>query len=870
MINKLPKIFKWLLENLQSDYNSSSEDLAEEFTFLIDEIGIKKAKAWYRWQVIKSIPSCLRHKFNWSFVMIFNYLKIALRSMKRQKINSFINIASLVIGMTCFILILLYVQHELSYDKYHKNANEIYRVYTEISYSNSLETSNTNCTPLPLAPAIENDFPEITNATRLLGKAGVIKYNNQIHYEDLMFLADTEYLKIFSFPLLKGDSETALSDPFSVVMTQETAVKYFDQENPLGKVVQINNNDHKVTGILKSIPKNSHFQFEVLVPFSIYQKTSFGQSHWNNWGSIHGPTYIQLEKGINSADLEAKLPDFFARHAGENAPKNTGYAFRLEPLTSIHLEGKLESELEANSDKKIVTIFSITGLMILLIACFNYINLSTARSEKKAKEVGIRKTVGANRRKLTVQFLLESLIFSVLAFFLSIFCVKFLLPIFGSMVGRELDFSLLMSSKWLLTFLGIVLFVGFVSGSYPSFYLSSFQPTRVIKGIRFEGKNKASFFRNALVVGQFIISVALIVCTLVITKQLSFIQNRNLGYNKEHIVAVTVRDQDLRNNLEPFKNSLTQHAGVLDICYQDRLPYAIRHIGTIYFDGMTEDDRVKSYVSFIDEHYADFYDMKFLAGRNFSKEMSTDIKAALVNESAVKAIGYENPIGKKLEIWGTNYTIIGMLDDFHYLPLHQTIAPLVLGLSEPSFLTQMGFNRGYLTMKVFSENIQNTLAFIEENFKTFSPNYAFEFSFLENRINRMYVEDQRTSKTFSYFSLIAILIACMGLFGIATFAAERRTKEIGIRKTLGASFLRIIFLLTKDLTKWIIISNIIAWPLAYLLMNKWLQNFAYRIDLGINVFLASALVALLIAILTVSYQSIKATTSKPIDSLRYE
>ena len=867
---KPPRLAEWILRQTTKSVEKFSilGDYEEEFVEIADTAGLRKARVWYLRQTLNSVIPFLLNKYYWRLAMFNSYLKIALRNIKRYKGYSFINITGLTVGITCFILILLYVQHELSYDKYHKNANEIYRIVTEISYSNTSEEKNIwNCTPFPLKAAIEDDFPEVLSATRVLDNPGAVKFKNQIHHEEKLFLVDPEFLEIFSFPLVKGNPETALNDPSSVLLTEETAVKYFGQEDPLGKAIQINNYDHQVTGILKAVSKNSHFTFDVLVPFLNVRRTDWGISHWTNWGGIHGPTYIRLQNGVDPVEFEKKLPAFFKRHAGEEL----NYILHLEPMASIHLKGKLRGELELNGDTRVVNIFSATGLLILLIACFNYINLSTARSEKRAKEVGIRKVAGADRRNLTVQFFMESMIFSLLAFILSIPCVNVLLPLFGSMVGRELHFNLLMSRGWLFSLIGIAVFVGLVSGGYPALYLSSFKPVRVIKGIRHWGRNKATSLRNVLVVGQFMISVALIICTMVIINQLNYIKNRKLGFSKEHIVAVIIRDGELRNNLEPLKNTLSQHARISDVCYQERLPSEIRNIGSFSFEGMTEEDQIKTYVNFTDHNYLNFYNIELSAGRNFSKEMTTDLdRAALLNQSAVNAIRFDNPIGKRVVVWGREYTIIGVLKDFHFLSLHQSIAPLIIGLSQPSFLFGYGFQRGYLTLKLSSKDIQNTLTFIKKEFKKISPNYAFEYSFLDDRIDRMYNEDKRAGKTYSYFSSIAIIIACLGLFGLAAFSAERRTKEIGIRKVLGASMPTLLILISKDLTKWILVSNVIAWPVAYGVMNKWLQNFAYRINLGIDVFAASTFVALLIALITVSYQSIKAARANPVDSLRYE
>ena len=788
--------------------------------------------------------------------------------MKRHKSCTVLNIMGLTIGYSCFILIGLFIKYELSYDRYHENAMNIYRVVTEIAYTNAPTGENVwNCTPMPLKSAIEGDFPEVLSAARIEGYSGVCRFNDQIHFEENMFLADQEFLEIFTFPLLKGDPETALRDPSSVVLSRETAMKYFGRDDALGKIMQINDQDFRVTGILEDIPKNSHFTFDVLIPYVSILSTSFGKYHWDNWESIHGPTYVLLRKGVNPHEFESKLRDSFIKHAGED----TKYSPRLEPLTRIHLDGNLKGELENNGDRQYVTIFSLTALFILLIACFNYINLTTARSEKRAKEVGIRKVVGAGRRHLTLQFLIESICFSFIAFALSIPCVWILLPGLNSMVGRTIDFHLFWNIGNLSSLIGIVIFAGLVSGGYPALYLSSLRPSRVIRGVWSQQGKTRSPLRNVLVVSQFVMSVALIICTIVVTRQLSFVQNRDLGFNQEHIVGVKIRDLELRNNLDSFKNALLKNVSIVDACYQHRLPNEVRHVGEFYFEGRTEDDQIKTYITFVDYDYLSFYDMKLIDGRDFSRQMKTDLDhAAIVNNRAVKDLGFEEPIGRQVEVWGRQYTIIGVVEDFHFLPLHQPVAPLTIGLSKPSFISQLGFRYGYLTVKIASENLPHILSWIENEFKKFSPNYAFEYAFLDDRIERMYSEDRQAGRSFSYFSTIAIMIACFGLYGLITFTVEQRTKEMGIRKVLGASIPSLFLRVIQDVIKWVAASNIIAWPLAYFVMNGWLHHFAYRVSLHLWTFLASAILVLGIALLTVSYRAIKAALASPVDNLRYE
>ena len=843
-------------------------DLDEIYPYKVEKIGPLRAKMWVWLQALGTIPVCVMNAMCWRMIMLRSYLKIAWRSMKKQKSHSLINMAGLMIGFSCFILIGLFVQYELSYDRYHVKADQIYRVAVQIDYANGSETDNIwNCTPMPLKDAIETDFPEVLSATRVDQRSGVVRYNDQIHFEQQLYVADPAFFNIFSFPLFKGDAQTALNDPTSVILTQETAKKYFGKDDPMGKVMQIHDRDHTVTGIAKRAPENSHFHFDLIIPYASVLATSFGKNQWSNWGSIHGATYILLDRGVNPRELEAKLPAFFKKYAGEKS----SYNLQLEPMTSIHLHGNLRGELDTNGDMQYVTIFSATAVFILLIACFNYINLSTAQSQKRAKEVGIRKVAGADRRNLTHQFFLESMFCTSIASFFAIPCVLLLLPGFNSMVGRDLSFNLLLNSKNLLSFAGVVLCVGFISGGYPALYLSSFQPAKVIKGVVGHRGRRRYFLRNGLVIGQFVMSIALIICTLVVTRQLDYIRNKRLGFSKEHIVALTIRDHELRRNLDAFKQALRQQAAVVDVCYQSRLPSEIRHVGSFDVEGRTEEEAVKTYVTYVDFDFIHFYNMKIVEGRDFSREMTTDLnQAGLLNQCAVKELGYDDPIGKKVRVWGRDLTIVGVVEDFHFLPLQQSMAPVTISLSKPSFLSRYGFRYGYLTVKISSHDIPRTLASIEKEFKSFSPNYAFEYSFLDDRIDRMYTPDQQSGQSFSFFSYVAILIACFGLFGLSAFSAEQRTKEIGVRKVLGGSIPSLFYLVSKDLTKWVLISNLIAWPIAYVVMRQWLQHFAYRMDLDLWVFILSAILTYLFALLTVSFQSAKAALANPIESLKYE
>ncbi len=840
------------MRNYSKEY-SSGGDLVEEYREIAKERGRCIAYLWYWWQVLYAIPTYILLQIEFGGTMFKNYLYVALRNMKRQKGYSLINISGLAIGMTCSILIFLFIQYEISYDKYHENADDIYRVNSEIPITR--RGTNMNATsPGKLAPALVNDFPEVLRASRIKRIESTISCDDIIFTEKKFFYTDPEFLKIFTFPLIFGDPETALKEPYSLLITEKIAEKYFGNENPLNKTLLINNrNDYQVTGILKNPPNNSHFTFDFLASISTLDENVF---RWNSTNYIG--TYIQLQKHSNPDKLENKLPEFLRKYMGEN----TFWRFHLQPLTSIHLHGNIDHEIEVNSDIKYIYIFSAVAFLIMLIACFNYMNLSTARSANRTKEIGVRKVFGAERKQIIRQFIFESMIFAVIAFFISILLIKLFLPTFNLLIDRNLEFAFFHNGKILLGLVILTILVGIISGSYPAFFLSTFHPIHVIKGKQI--LKSASVFRNSLVVFQFVISIVLIISVLIINIQGKYI-NKNLGFNKDHIVIV---DSRIENNLRPIiLNELNQYPHISGTSLSSHLPPGINsHTGSIVWEGKNDDERSSFYEAWIDYEFLDFYGLELLKGRNFSEEFPSDARHAyIINETAVRTLGWENPIGKE---FGYSYDnmygeVIGVVKDFHHWSFHLNIEPIVFSLSGQNI-----YERRILSIKINSNEIHSTLAYIEGIFKKYSQ--PLNYSFLDDRVNKMYTAENKLERILNCFSLIAIFIGCLGLFGLITLTSERRTKEIGIRKVIGATVINIIFLLSKDLVKLVLIANIIAWPIAYYAMNKWLQNFAYRIDIGLGIFLISGVIALIIALLIVSYKAIKAATANPVDSLRYE
>ena len=798
--------------------------------------------------------------------MFKNYLKIALRNIKRNKGYSFINIAGLSVGLTCCILILLYVKYEFSYDRYHENADNIYRVVMKQPGNVYMGNDWFNVGPGGLKSTLMEEYPEVIYSTRAKREGGYIYHNNNIFEERSIFFVDPEFFKIFSFPLISGDPETAVKEPFSMLITQRIAKKYFGNEDPVGKIINVDKEYYfEVRGVLDNCPENSHFTFDILASFNSLYTAYGGKDRIETWnrGNDSWNTYIQLPENFNPKDLESKFPAMVKKYRGEDSK----HEFHLQPLTSIHLHSNINFEIEANGDIRYIYIFSAIAFFIMLIACLNYMNLATARAASRFKEIGVRKVIGAGRRHLIRQFLGESMIFTTAALLTSLILVSLLLPSFGSFINRNLEYNIFSDIPILIYLVCIALCVGSVSGSYPALYMSALKPANVIKGSLSKGiaGKRSSAFRNSLVVVQFVISIVMIVCTLTVYRQLNFIKNSKLGFIKNHIVTSYLYDINLRENLEPFKNDLSQYPRINDVYINGSLPVTISSNSSARWEGLAEGEKGPlTYMGFVNYNFLDFFNIELIEGRNFSKEFSTDIsQAVILNETAVEVTGWENPIGKKFRVFRDG-VVIGVIKNFHNTSLHLKVEPMAL------YLTRPNRSSGHFAVKISSDDISGTLAFIENKFKEYFPGYPFNYSFLDERVDRMYRTEQRLGQIFNYFTFIAIFISCLGLFGLASFTAEQRTREIGIRKVLGASISGILMLISREFVKWVLTANVIAIPIAYIAMNKWLQNFAYRTHIGIWTFVISVAMALIIALISVSYQSVKAATANPVDSLRYE
>jgi putative ABC transport system permease protein len=870
-IAKLPRFSQWLF-SIMKRYDEEfiwAGDLEEEFNQIVEERGSPKARRWYRIQVFKTIPTYLKYLMHWGYIMSKHYLITALRHMKRQKNYTAINVVGLAIGLTFFILIMIFVQFELSYDQYHENARHIYRIASELpaGHTHGGKTAMTR-TVSPLAPTMVEEFPEVELATRFARNRNVLlSYNNQNFLEDEVIFAEPQIFRMFSLPLKRGHLKTALRDPYSIILSQRMAEHIFGRENPMGKVIRYENAyDLKVTGILQNMPQNSHFVMDLIIPFQGYALINeLDLTKWQNHATV---TYIQLIEGADPHVVETKIPDLYRKYAESDLwPGGLRYCRPfLQTLTSLHLHSDLDGEFAPTSNIRNIYLFSTIAFLILIIACINYMNLATARSTQRGKEVAIRKVVGALRHHLVKQFYGESLIFLILALILALALVQVSLPAFGAFVERELSFSVLNNSTLFLGLLIAVGFMNFLAGSYPALLISSFRPVFIFKKQILNGRG-GNRLRNALVVFQFVVSVGLIVSAVVVRLQLDFIKSKDVGYEKDQIVVIRLHDPDVKYSLDSLKSELKVNPNVIAITATDALPNNIQSQMGPKWPGMPEDfDYFDVYVSYVDEDFMDVYGIDVVNGRNFSKEFPSDSQSAfLFNESLVNALGWEQPLGREFEIWwGDVGKIVGVVKNFNFHSLHRGIDPMCL-----YYRTDQRYVY-YLSVKIRGGNIPDTLGFLKETWGKFSPNYPIDYSFFDDIFDSAYRSEYRLGSMFNVFSLLAVAIACLGLFGLSAFTAEQRTKEIGIRKVLGASGTSIFVLLSKEFAKWVLISSFIAWPIAYFAMRTWLQNFAYKAPLAPWIFIAATGAAAVVALGTVASQTVKVASANPVNVLRYE
>lgn len=860
MKNKIPKLGKLTLSHLVT--SSHPESVLADYEELYFEIEKSKnrfnANLWLTFQIIVLFPSYFRASIYWSLVMFKNYFIIALRNLRRQKIYSFINISGLAIGMASIILIGAYILDELNYDQYHKNKNRIYRVTKSKDKTTLPDWIGTQA---PLATSLRNKFPEIENYVRIdpfiFKNKTLISYEDKSFYEDRFILADPSLFKVFDFKLINGNSESVLKSPQDVVITESIAKKYFGEENPIGKTLSYESqNNLTITGVIEDIPANSHFSFDFVASFEFINEY-YQSDLLNNWGKSNFFTYFLLRNGVNLEDFTQKSSGYLAEITNQRYK-----SLYFQTITDIHLRSKVAKDPMHRGDMMNIYLYSALAVVILLIACINFMNLYTANSEIRAKEVGMRKVLGAQKKQLISQFIGEAVVFSALALPISIILVDLILPQFNLLTGKQLDINYTGN----LLVIGILFFmiftVGLLAGSYPAFFVSSFQPTKIFQGNLQSGK-KGLKFRNVLVTFQFVVSIIFITGSFIIKDQMHFVRTKKLGYEKENIVNISIYDSQTRGTYPTLKNELLNHSNVINVTASSYTPSIERWREGMHFEGRTPEDNHMFYRMAADYNLPELFNMNILEGRTFDEKFLSDlINSYILNESAVKSIGWTNQEAIGKIFGGTNGKVIGVVEDFNFRSLRLPTMPMVINVF-PRF-----FN--YISVKIKPGDIPNTIQFLSEKWKTINPGIPFEYYFYDDEFNKLYKADTNLETVFEFFTFLAIFIACLGLFGLSLFTVRQKTKEIGIRKVLGASVAMIVYQLSKELTKWVLLANLIAWPLAWLIMNKWLQGFSYRTNLGLELFLYAAIIALVIAFITVSFQAIRAALANPINSLKYE
>jgi putative ABC transport system permease protein len=796
--------------------------------------------------------------------MFRNYFRTALKNLRNNRLYSFVNITGFSIGIASCMLIFLYIQYELSYDRYNKNADRIYRL-TEILHLPKEDNARAVSSP-PMAYALQSSLPEILKTVRINFSARSISYNEKKIHETIIIYADSTLFDIFTFPMIQGNPHTALVNPYSIVLTETTAKKYFGTEPAFGKTMKLSDTINlTVTGIIRDIPENSHLSFDcILSRTTIFELNQ--QREDNNWFDNNYWTYLLLPPGHNHKTLEPKI-DAVIEKAMVEARKETGlwYNFKLQPITDIHLRSDLRAEIRPNSDIRYVYIFSAAAILILLIACINFINLSTARSVKRSKEIGLRKVAGARRGQLITQFLSESSLYAMVAGACAIGLILLALPYFNQFTGKDLSLDYLLKPTLLFTYIGIILAVGFLAGLYPALLMSSFKPVKAIKESIKHGWQDV-ILRKGLVIFQFTISIILISSTTLIFEQLRFLQNKKIGMNKDLVLEIPIRNQDL-SKTKTIRDELRKISSVSNVSITNfSFKEGLASVATLP-EGANENELSSHLTVAADENFLNTFQIPLVTGRNFSDEFPTDTKESfIVNETAVKYFGWGTPqqsIGKTID-WGLGKKgkVIGVVKDFNFTSLHDNIRPLIIHLFPDDY--------GFVAVLIKPGNINQTIRQIENTWKNTAVYSPFSYSFVNEDFDNLYKAEHNMQTVLGLFTLLSVFISCLGIFGLAAFTIRQRIKEIGVRKVLGATVSNIAGLLSKDFIKLVIFAATIASPIAYFGIYKWLESFAYRINISWWIFLIAGIAAIVIAITTVSFQAIKAAMANPVKSLRTE
>ncbi len=847
------KLLNLLLRFMDLEERDNFEEyVGSVYGELLISKGQRSARIWFWSQFIRSLPGLIIKSMEGDIVMLKNYLKIALRNFVKHKSFSFINICGLAIGMACCMLILLWVQDELNYERFNENVDDIFCV---VQWNAKDQTKNYGSSiPAPLIPYLKDKYAGIKHGARFRGSGRrLFSYNGNQVFEDRGGFADAEIFDIFSFQAVLSDPKKALMDANTIILTKSMAEKYFGSEDPLGKTIQLENQyDFMVGAVIEDIPQNSSIRFDYLVQFDNFGR--FDNVEMDNWGRYENYNgFVILNPDVDQEDFSNQIANAILDFDSESAHKLHLYPYKKIRLSGFNNDGTL----------KFVLVFAAIGILLLLIACINFINLTTAQSGKRAKEIGLRKVVGASRSSIRRQIYSELFVTVTVAFLLAIIISVAFLPKLNSLSNKMLSLSITGNSGMLISMFGIALLTAIISGTYPAFYLSSFSPVNVMKTSASTGSSHSTL-RKLLVIAQFAISIILIISTIIITNQMRYIQNKDLGFDKDHLVYMDLLG-NLKTRFDTVKNELLRNPAINSVTTAQSLPnYAGNNAGGLDWEGRPADVRGNLNFVSVEKDYFKTVGIEFVEGETFTTIPSnTLLREFIINEKAIEAMKIENPVGKFFKMWDRDPgRIIGIVKNVHNASLHREI--------QPAFYVQFPYFYNYLVINLKNENINSTIGFIRDTVKEINPNYPFEFHFLDENIDRFYQNERQINRIITTFTFLAVFISCLGLFGLSLFMAEQRIKEIGIRKTLGATVSNIVGLMSKDFLVLVGVANLIAWPVSYFIMNKWLQNFAYRMDIGLWVFAMAAAMALVIALITISFQTIKAAISNPVDSLRYE
>ncbi len=840
---------------------TAAGDYEEIYFRIAQDEGRFKANYWYWSQILRSLIPFLLNSIVWRITMLINNSRIALRVIKNHRGFSFINIFGLSVGLAAFLVIFMYVGYELSFDRFHENHERIYRLATHMPGHHHAGKDKMAVSRLGAAPAIVKNLPEVEAFTRVIGvRQGKIALDDRSFFEDGIIFADYNFFNFFSFDLIHGDASDVLSAPNSIVISQQIAQKYFGSMNPVGKVLRLDDEtDMAISGVMADMPKNTQFKSDFVISLKTYGSiTGIALDSWR--GTAY--SFILLGENIDPKNLQQKIRPFTDEHMPAHGG-NPSYFF-LQNLGQIHLRNDLDAEMSAVTDARTLTIFGTVAVLILLVACINYMNLTTARSAMRMKEVGIRKVVGARRSQLRRQFMGETYLMTLMAFIAAIMLVAITLPPFNRFVDRSIPLLSLFSFPigfWAFT---AFLSVSFLSGIYPALYLSRFNPGEVLQS-RMMRISRRFNLRAVLVILQFAVSIILLICTLVVKGQLGFIQDYKVGYNKDQILVYNIGDSRIRNKLDIIKNDLAQIPGVQYASSAMHLPSSIRSSTTLNWPGRPEDQEIQVYTAFADYDYVDLFGLEIIEGRNFSRDFTADKDGAfLINETAVRAAGWDQALGKELTTFGGGKgKVVGVLKDFHFHSLHQPIEPMHLFFEPKKWIY-------YLSVKIDGQDIPGTVKQIQAYLGQYPNNDPFEYQFFDEIFDREYRNEMRFEKIVTIFAGITILIAGLGLLGLASFMVARRRKEIGIRKVMGSSEGQMVWNLLRSFLKWVVVANVIAWPVSWWMMRRWLMGFSYQAPLRLELFIFAGLSTLAVAAALICFQAIRAARANPVDALRYE